>query len=86
MTTEAMDYKTECKTLTAAKAWTVADVQRLLPDIYAIVDGVLVLCHIRGRKLEYAVVRVNYAVDGPEAHFAWTTVAAAMNSGRALRF
>lgn len=79
-------YATEIANLTADKAWTVDDVRRLLPDVYAIVDGVLVLCCICGRKCDFATVRVGHDPFGPNADFAWPTIAAAMNSGRALRF
>lgn len=83
---EQTDPDTEIAVLTADKAWTVADVRRLLPAVYAIIDGTPTLCTVAGRMCDFASVRAGSTIKIAEAEFAWSTIAAALNNGRPLRF
>lgn len=77
--------------LTARKAWTAMDVRRLLPDVSCIVpeaQGMTARTGIvSGRGCDFATVRiVNNPAPDYIAEFAWSTIAAALNNNRALRF
>lgn len=71
--------------LTTRKAWTVADVRRLLPDVACIFNGRAIMGRIVGRKCDYATVIPNNGMDAG-ADFAWASIAASLNNNRALRF
>lgn len=68
--------------LTERKAWTVGDVRRLLPEVSCLVAGEVCSGRVTGRLCDFAVV----SVEGHVCEFAWSTIAAALNNGRSLRF
>ena len=92
-----LERSPEFQRLTRDKAWTVADVRRIMPDVPCLAPvgkaGVYVACTgvIRGRKNDFATVIVPHddgSLDSScEAFdFAWSTIAASLNNNRALRF
>jgi hypothetical protein len=73
--------------LTTRKAWTVADVRRILPDVPCLAPGGIAKHgRITGRCNDYASVTISGPCADTTGEFAWSTIAASLNNNRALRF
>lgn len=77
----------EFEKLTADRAWTVADVRSILPDVPVLMPGgIAAYGEVRGRNNDFASVSVVGICATTTGEFAWSTIAAALNNNRALRF
>ena len=60
---------------------TIQEIKKQLPDVKVSVDGQTQVCHIYGRKLDFATV---YTTIG-NFEFAWSTIQRHLETGRLLK-